>query len=199
MSQSLDLYWNPVPHVEAALQSSRLGVSPHPPDLLFVGKWDERNWRNVPGPLYGAQTDNCWVGRIHAPRHILYGSELNGSDVEYEQEFLYRQPRTPAELGDVLDGMSLDPCAGWAYDGDTNWTPDLVRGWWRDSPRLRQWITQKRRTWADSERDDEREAAEGLSDYLAYLDGELPDHLRVYMYFLDHHRSPTNSDLLPRL
>jgi hypothetical protein len=74
-----------------------------------------------------------------------------------------------------------------------------VREWWRDRPRLRQWITLKRQAWANSERDDEREAAVGLSDYLAYLDGELAEHLRVYLYFLDHRRSPTSSDPLPRL
>jgi len=184
-----------VPHVEEAFPSLRLGTRhPWDPAPPFAGKWEERNWRNVPGPLYGAMTDNCWVGRLHAPRHILYGDDHEG-----EQEFLYRQPRSQTELDDVLEGMSLDPYAGWACGGDTNWTPDLVREWWRDRPRLRQWITQKRQTWADSERDDEREAAEGLSDYLAYLDGELPDHLRVYMYFLDHRRSPTSKDLLPQL
>lgn len=33
-------------------------------------------------------TDNCWVGRLHAPRHVLYGD-----DNDYESEFPYRQPR----------------------------------------------------------------------------------------------------------
>jgi hypothetical protein len=59
---------------------------------VFRGVWSERNWRNPPGPFYGAMTDNCWVGRASAPRHILYGD-----DIEYEQEFLYRQPKNIGE------------------------------------------------------------------------------------------------------
>ncbi len=51
----------------------------------------------MPGPFYGAMTDNCWVGRLHAPRHVLYGD-----DIDYEQEFLYRQPRN-------LEPSSLPP------------------------------------------------------------------------------------------
>lgn len=110
------------------------------PDVTFQGNWSERNWRNVPGLLYGAMTDNCWVGRLHAPRHVLYGD-----DIDYEQEFLYRQPRTVEELRAVVAAAQEDPWAGWACDGDTHWTPDLVREWWRDRGRLRDWITTKQR------------------------------------------------------
>ncbi|WP_432835726.1 hypothetical protein [Dactylosporangium sp. CA-092794] len=53
--------------------------------MTFQGKWEERSWRNVLGPFYGGMTDNCWVGRFHVPRHVLYGD-----DIDYEQEFLYR-------------------------------------------------------------------------------------------------------------
>jgi hypothetical protein len=188
------LYWDPVPHIDAALRSLPAVGLRLTTESVFGGKWEERNWRNVPGPLYGAMTDNCWMGRLHAPRHILYGD-----DIEYEQEFLYRQPRTIHELRDVIDGMRHDPWAGWACDGDTHWTPDLVLEWWRDRPRLRQWITAKHHVWGESTRADEREAAVGLMDYLAYLDHELPDHLRSYIYFLDHGCSPTPGDRLPTL
>jgi hypothetical protein len=175
----------------------------------FQGRWEERNWRNVPGPFYGAMTDNCWLGRLHAPRHVLYGD-----DIEYEQEFLYRQPRNVRELQDVLAAMAEDPWAGWACDGDARWTPDLVRAWWRDRTRLREWITAKHRQWSVSDRAVEGEAASGLSldrvigegeaavgllDYLAYLDGDLAAHLQAYIYFLDNGVSPTTDDRLPTL
>ena len=52
-------------------------------------------------------TDNCWVGRTSAPHHILYGD-----DVDYEQEFLFRQPRSLFELLQVLDGARQDPWMG---------------------------------------------------------------------------------------
>jgi hypothetical protein len=139
-------------------------------------------------------TDNCWVGRLHAPRHVLYGD-----DIEYEQEFLYRQPRTVDELRDVVTAMGEDPWGGWAYDGDAYWTIELVREWWSVRPRLREWITSKHLVWSESAHEDEREAAGGLADYLAYLDSSLADDLRAYMFFLDYGRSPTTADRLPTL
>jgi hypothetical protein len=175
-----DLYWDPTPHLDDVVG--------------FRGKWDERNWRNVPGPMYGAMTDNCWVGRLHAPRHILYGDAG-----EYEQEFLYRQPRTLAELHGLLVGMSEDPLLGWSCDGDAHWTPALVREWWHDRARLLEWIAVKHRAWSESSREDEREAAAGLADYRAYIEGELPDHLRLYVYFLDHGAGLAPGDPLPTL
>ncbi|WP_238009947.1 hypothetical protein KZZ52_34965 [Dactylosporangium sp. AC04546] len=178
------LYWDPMPHLADA----------RPPDGTFQGRWHERNWRNVPGPFYGASTDNCWVGRLHAPRHVLYGD-----DDDYEQEFLYRQPRNPAELYAVVTAADEDPMAGWACDGDAHWTPSLVREWWRDRGRLREWAGRKHREWHDAEHAARREAATGLADYLAYLDGELRDHLRAYMFFLDHRVSPAHPDRLPPL
>jgi hypothetical protein len=188
------LYWDPIPHVPAVFGSQpRDGHGPDP-DETFHGKWEERNWRNVPGPFYGAMTDNCWVGRLHAPRHVLYGD-----DIEYEQEFLYRQPGTVRELQDVIVAMQEDPWAGWARDGDAHWTPSLVREWWRDRQRLRDWISTKYRRWSVSDRAHEREAANGLTVYLAYLDDGLAGRLQAYVYFLDNGVSPLLGDRLPSL
>ncbi|MFI8320697.1 hypothetical protein [Streptomyces sp. NPDC085529] len=39
------------------------------------GRWEDRLWLNVPGPVYGAETDNCATGRLEAPRHIHYGGQ----------------------------------------------------------------------------------------------------------------------------
>jgi hypothetical protein len=187
------LYWNPMVHITAVFDSEP-SHGPWSVADTFHGKWSERNWRNVPGPFYGAMTDNCWVGRLHAPRHVLYGD-----DIEYEQEFLYRQPRNLQDLRDVLMAMQDDPWGGWACDGDTFWTPDLVRSWWRERERLREWIDTKHRRWSISDREDEREAAGGLMDCLTYLNGELVTDLRVYVYFLDNGASPTVDDRLPPL
>ena len=174
-------YWDPIPALPDGLP-------------LLRGRWQERNWRNVPGPFYGAMTDNCWVGRVHAPRHVLYGG-----DDDFDNEFLFRQPRNGAELRDVLRAMEDDPCAGWARDGDEHWTPALVRAWWRERSRLREWIDAKHRSWSVAEQPDAREAAHGLSEYRAYLDGALAGELRVYIYFLDHGTGPVAGDRLPEL
>ncbi|MGI5238702.1 hypothetical protein [Dactylosporangium fulvum] len=188
------LYWDPMPYVSAVFAAQPQDGLWRGRDATFQGKWSERNWRNVPGPFYGAETDNCWVGRLHAPRHVLYGD-----DIDYEQEFLYRQPRSIEELRAVIFAAREDPWAGWACDGDAHWTPALVRQWWRDRARLREWITTKHRCWSDSDRADEREAATGLADYLTYLDGDLHGDLQVYSYFLDNHISPAQGDRLPTL
>ena len=187
------LYWNPLPHITAVFDSEP-SHGPWSFADIFQGKWEERNWRNVPGPFYGAMTANCWVGRLHAPRHVLYGD-----DIEYEQEFLYRQPRNSHDLRDVLVAMQDDPWGGWACDGDTHWTPDLVRSWWRERERLREWINAKHRLWSISDHAPEREAAGGLMDYRTYLDGDLAADLRAYVYFLDNGASPTIDDRLPSL
>jgi hypothetical protein len=188
------LYWDPMPHLDVAFASQpQDGLRPGR-ETTFQGKWDERNWRNTPGPFYGAMTDNCWVGRLHAPRHVLYGDDGN-----YEQEFLYRQPRDAEDLRTVVIAAQEDPLAGWACDGDIYWTSSLVRAWWRDRGRLREWITTKHRRWSDSDRADEREAATGLVEYLDYLDGDLRDHLQAYCYFLDNRVGPTVGDHLPPL
>jgi len=70
--------------------------------------------------------------------------------------------------------------------------------WWHDRARLREWITTKHR-WSNSDRAEEREAARGLADYLAHLDGALHGHLRIYSYVVDNHISPTAGERLPAL
>jgi hypothetical protein len=79
-----------MPHLVSVFESQPHGELSPALDETFRGRWEERNWRNVPGPFYGAMTDNCWIGRLHAPRHVLYGD-----DADYEQEFLTGNRTTP--------------------------------------------------------------------------------------------------------
>jgi hypothetical protein len=163
-------YWDPVPWI-SGLHGQQLKPTSTPirqASEIFVGKWEERHWRNVPGPIYGAMTDNCWVGRLSAPKHVLYGD-----DEDYEQEFLYRQPANLRELHSVLDGLQQDPFGGWASDGDDRWTVDLVRDWWRNRAQLTDWIDRKIGEWSDSVNEQEVEVVVGLRDYAEYLKGEL--------------------------
>jgi hypothetical protein len=109
----------------------------------------------------GCTVDGPWISRSpHAPRHVLYGD-----DIDYEQEFLYRQPRNHQDLRDVVTAMQEDPWAGWAYDGDTHWTPGLAREWWAERGRVHEWIASKHPRWSVSDHTDDREAATGLRDY----------------------------------
>ncbi|GAA0992575.1 hypothetical protein GCM10009555_081850 [Acrocarpospora macrocephala] len=111
--------------------------------------WEDRDWRNVPGPFYGAQTDSCWMGRDIAPRHIVYEDEC-GSEV------VFRQPQSPQEVHLVLTAAWNDPFCAYAGDGDNHWTLELIREWWASRERLAAWIDDVRRRWSVSEREDER-------------------------------------------
>ncbi len=139
------------------------------PDSYLQGRWEERNWLNVPGPLYGAQTDSCCCGPEAAPGNILID--------EWGCEFVWRQPRTVDELRAVLDAACQDPFAGYAADGDDHWTPDLVIQWWDERERVIRWLTS------------EVVAKElGAGGYMAafrdYLDGPLHDDLLRYADWL---------------
>lgn len=177
-------YWDPLP-------TAQKSVEPTSPQNYLLGTWDERNWLNVPGPFYTAGTDTCWVGREVAQHHILYDDS--------HQEFVYRQPRTPREVRDVLSAAHSDPLSAYAWDGDQHWTVASVREWWRNRGRVHEWIDRQSAVRAASSRADEREVATGLADFRTYLDGELAQHLRGYLFWLSEHRVPPENERLPEL
>lgn len=53
------LYWDPMQYVSAVFAAQPRDGLWTGSDATFQGKWAERNWRNAPGPFYGAMTDNC--------------------------------------------------------------------------------------------------------------------------------------------
>lgn len=172
-------YFDPVPLLDDARE-------------IFQGWWSERKWLNVPGPFYGAGTDNCGTGRLHAPALVLY-------EAEHFTEYVYRQPRTREQLQDLVEAAEADPFSGYGCDGDDHWTPAAVREWRRDRGRIREYLANWRGAW---ETDDERSGqgtAAAAYDYAAYLDGELAAHLQVYLFWLDERRAPTPTDRLPQL
>lgn len=191
-------YWDPMPTLRACAEGEPLpglaqwvpaynatwGARPH--------AWSERNWRNVPGPFYGAATDTCWVGRGVAPDHVLY-------DDEYGQEFVYRQPRTPEETHRVMAAAWQDPMAGFECDGDAHWTPEPVRDWWRGRGRVRAWADALDRTWSLSQDEHRREAAGGARAYVAHIDHGLGDYLRGYLFWLQEARPARPGEALPGL
>ncbi|MFB7718499.1 ferredoxin [Nocardia sp. NPDC056100] len=161
-------------------------------DSLYHGdRWADRHWMNVPGPFYTGQTDTCWTGRIHAPRNVLYGGG-------YYNEFVYRQPKSPAEVEGLLAAAADDPFDGYASDGDSRWTPAAVRAWWsgRDkvTEHLRQLLAEYTKAGDIAQR---VEAAEGVRDFLTYLATNLETDLREYVFRLENDRYPTADDPLP--
>ncbi|MEV7930472.1 ferredoxin [Kitasatospora sp. NPDC088779] len=164
----------------------------------YTGRWEDLFWLNVPGPVYGGETDSCGTGRLHAPRHVLYGDDCFG-------EYVYRQPRTADEVKDVLLAIEEEPWGGYNCDGDQRWTPQLVREWWRDRGRVLEYLRGQSQAW---ERIDawmpRQRTVEGVRDFAAYIgggtnSGSLENDLRVYLYWLEEHRSPAPGDVLPDL
>lgn len=160
--------------------------------------WMERHWLNVPGPFYAGMNDTCWTGRLCAPANIGYG-EYQG-DPGFFNEYVYRQPRTPAEVMAVVEAAWSDPYGGFACDGDRCWTPTAVRDWWRGRARIAEYVTGLAGRWGASDDEPlELEAAEGLLDYAAYLEGGLAHDLRRYLFRLEEGRYPEPHIPLPEL
>ncbi len=155
----------------------------------FRGRWADRLWLNVPGPFYGGETDTCWTGRLSAPQHVLYGGE-------YLTEYVYRQPRTPAETAQLVEAADQDPFLGYGCDGDVYWTPEAVREWWRDRGRITQYLSDQ--DWAEIDRADQGIAA-AVRSFESYLAGGLADDLRIYLYWLEEGNSPLPAERLPEL
>ncbi|MFD7934534.1 hypothetical protein ACFV4T_08355 [Streptomyces sp. NPDC059755] len=162
------------------------------PDASFGGRWEDRLWLNVPGPFYTGIADNCWTGRLHAPRHVLYGGEYLG-------EYVYRQPATTAEVLKLVTAAQEDPYRGYACDSDSRWTPEAVRHWWRDRERVIEYLESLLPRWSSSDRSDELEAAEGLRDFAAYIAEGLSADLQKYLFRLEEGRYPKSSGPLPEL
>jgi hypothetical protein len=143
------------------------------PESYLQGRWEERNWLNVPGPFYGAETDTCWCGPPAAPHNVLID--------KWGQEFICRQPHTVAELRAVLDAACQDPFHGYAADGDEHWTPDLVMEWWDQRERVIEWLASKD---APELRASDGNIARTLDDFRSYLQGALHDDLQRYADWL---------------
>lgn len=192
-------YWDPIPTVRAVVGRPLPQWGPgesavrHDWSGPAPAGWGQRDWRSVPGPFYASETDTCWTGRICAPAHVLY------DDDGYGQEFVYRQPRTPQEVYDLICAGECELLAGYGGDGDLHWTPELVRDWWRDRGRVREWAAALGRTWAVSERADQREAAAGAREYAAYIDAGLGEYLREYVFHLSEGRAAGPGEALPAL
>ncbi|WP_033216376.1 hypothetical protein [Kitasatospora phosalacinea] len=158
----------------------------------FRGRWADRQWLNVPGPFYGADTDNCGTGRLHAPELVLY-------EADHFTEYVYRQPRTERELRRPADAAEAEAFSGYGCDGDDHWTPAAVREWWRDRGRIGEYLVDRRADWEDFDAKARQGVAAAAEDYAAYLEGELADHLRAYLFWLEERRPPRATDRLPPL
>jgi hypothetical protein len=159
-------YWDPRPEAERIAREVQTD---------FNGVWSERNWLNVPGPLYGAETDTCLCGVPAAPRNVLYDD--NG------MEFVWRQPASPDEVAAVLDAAFQDPFGGYNWDGHDHWTPELVMQWWDERERIETWSATASFDWLHTPRE-RRLAVDAVASFREYLRGPLGEDLRLYADWL---------------
>ncbi|MFD4907305.1 ferredoxin [Kitasatospora purpeofusca] len=190
-------YWDPIPAVRALVGTPHPmwqdGVVRHDWSGPAPDGWANRDWRNVPGPFYTTGTDNCFTGRRCAPEHVAY-------EDEYCTEFVYRQPVEVAGVHELTCAGECDPFGAYGGDGDRHWTPDLVRDWWGERGRAREWALRVGRgEWATSEREQFRDVAAGARAYLAHLDHGLGEYLRDYVFWLSEGRPAAPGERLPKL
>ncbi|MET8751604.1 ferredoxin [Streptomyces sp. NPDC004667] len=189
-------YWDPVPALRAAVGEPLplwAGDLVHRDwSLPAPDGWEQRDWRSVPGPLYAANTDTCLTGRQCAPDLVMY-------EDRYGSEFLYRQPRDTAEAHAFICAADCEPFQGYGGDGDLRWTPELVRDWWRERGRVREWAAAQ--GWgagAESARALGGNDA-GARAYVAHIDGDLEGYLRGYLFRLQEGRAARPGETLPGL
>ncbi|MCX4777871.1 ferredoxin [Streptomyces sp. NBC_01264] len=189
-------YWDPIPTLRAMpgepLPLWRGALVDRDWSLPAPDGWEQRDWRSVPGPLYAANTDTCLTGRQCAPDLVMY-------EDEYGSEFLYRQPRTQEEVHRFICAADCEPFGGYGGDGDLHWTPELVRDWWRERGRVREWAmvqgwgAGEEAAWALGGND------AGARAYVAHIDRDLADYLRGYLFRLQEGRAPRPGETLPGL
>jgi len=145
--------------------------------------WDKRHPFNFPGPFYTGESDTCGTGDGEAPMSVMYDS--------YCCEYIFRQPKTYAELLCVIDAAAVEVFDSYSCNGNSYWTVDLCRRWWRQKDDLIKQL---------SHPDIHKMNAGREQFYIDYLNSDAEPDLRRYCYFLDNGRFPTESDtILPQL
>ncbi|MEV0992791.1 ferredoxin [Streptomyces sp. NPDC049949] len=187
-------YWDPVPTARRllSLEGSPYSTFGTP---VFQGEWANRNWRNVPGPFYGADTDCMQFGRDHARDHVAFDDF---------HEFVFRQPVNERETEALVTAAGWELYNNYAWDGDDHWTPEGVRAWWRERGRVREWAVGAAAAWSSYAENPTyvphyHDAADGHRDFVAYIDDGLEAYLRGYLFWLDLRREPAPGEALPRL
>ena len=146
----------------------------------FPAKFPEKNPLNIPGPIYGADTDTCLTGPAVASANVLV--DRNG------QEFVFKQASHPDEFRDLVGAAMCECFAGYGADGDAHWRLSTIRSWWRTrGDMLNEGIGVQ---WCQPE---------AVEAWKRALQGDAIGYLRVYAFFVEHGRPPVDGETLPEL
>jgi hypothetical protein len=152
---------------------------------FFQSAFAARNLFNLPGPFYGAETDTCLTGPYEAPKNVLI--DRNG------QEFVFKQPANRDELRQVIGAAICECFVGYGADGDDHWNLTLIREWWRTRNDL---LAFKRELDLLVQ---EHELKTDPNEWERFVTAEAEDYLRVYAFFVEEGRIPSDSDVLPEI
>lgn len=169
---------NEITKNKSSAASGRLGIN----DLaeFFPAKFTEKNPLNIPGPIYGAETDNCTTGPQEAPDNVLLDRD--------GREFVFKQASNPDEFRCLLSAALCECFEGYGADGDSHWRLSTIRDWWRTrEDMLREEICEQ---WCKSE---------SVVRWKRGLQGEAAGYLRVYAFFVENGRVPLEGDILPEI
>lgn len=144
---------------------------------FFTPNFAKRNPLNIPGPFYGAETDNCLTGPLAAPANILV--DTDGC------EFVFKQPATPTEFRDVIAAAMTECAVGYGADGDRHWRLSLIREWWKSRGDIANEVGEM---WCPED---------SVRHWKTALQGAAKDYLEIYAYYVENGRPPTASDSLP--
>lgn len=147
---------------------------------FFPSKFSEKNALNIPGPVYGAETDSCCTGPQEAPDNVLI--DKSG------REFVFRQASNPAEFRDLVSAAMCECFDGYGADGNSHWRLSTIRDWWRT-----------REDMLREEIGEEYCKAESVLQWRRGLQGEAAGYLRVYAFFVENGRIPLDGDILPEI
>ena len=144
----------------------------------FPAKFSEKNYLNMPGPIYGGETDTCCTGPQEAPDNVL----LDKSG----QEFVFKQASSAVEFRDLLSAALCECFEGYGADGDSHWRLSSIREWWRTrDDMLTESISEQ---WCKPQ---------SVQKWRRALNGEARGYLRVYAFFVENRRIPVDGDTLP--
>ena len=166
-------------------------------------RWELRHPLAIPGPIYVAEDDACGCGPDLAPNNIVQGDNYDG-------EFVFRQPASLFEVGQIVEAAEVNPVNAYAMDGNRHWNANLVRQWWASiQPERKRLHDAFQRAHADVLR--RLEGRETLPQvpwqaefvhwrrWLRDMDGPAQVYLRRYCFFLANERIASPSDDLPDL
>lgn len=146
---------------------------------FFTPNFAKRNPLNIPGPIYGAETDTCLTGPSEAPDNVLV--DQSG------QEFVFRQPASATEFRDLVCAAITECFIGYGADGDEHWRLSSIREWWRGRAAM---VGEVGEEWCNPT---------SVASWRAALKGGAERYLQVYAFFVENGRVARADERLPEL